>query len=332
MRVTIKDIARLANVSTTTVSLILNDKGDRFSKETIEKVMRIAKENHYYPDFYARNLITKGNKTIGVILPDLTDFFFGQLFEGIEETFVKAGYSVMLYHSNHDKEREREGIKMMLERSVTGIIFATPYALTSEELSDITNRCPIVLMDRGCTPRDEGKIFVDEKSGMIHAVQYLYEQGYRKLALIRENESYYQLSERTEGFYEGLKQCGLEVNENRIVTNALSAEGGYEATKQLIERNVEFDALMCVNDYMAFGAMRALQKAGYRIPEDIALVGYDDIEMASYMMPSLTTVQQPIYQLGIEAAEALISKVNDPQKAIRNRTLETTLIVRESTK
>lgn len=328
-KVTIKDIAKLADVSPTTVSLILNGKGDRFSEETIRSVKAIAKENHYVPDFYAKQLTIKDAKTIGVILPDLTDFFFGELLKGIEKVAYQEGYSVLLMHSEHSKEKEHQDLNIMLSRSVSGIILATPYEMDSDLFEQIKQLCPIILMDHHQNPRNEGIIYVDEKNGMRHAVEYLYEKGHRKIAFIKEDKSYYQLNDRAEGYFSKMKELNL-FNPKLVIETDLSVEGGYFGACRLLDQSEDFTAVICANDHLAIGAYRAFSLAGKKIPEDFSVIGFDNIDIAPYLSPALTTVKQPIHELGEIAARRLIEKMNHPEEAIKNSKLNTTLCIRES--
>lgn len=329
-KLTIKDIARLAGVSPTTVSLILNHKGERFSDETIKKVLKIVEETNYYPDFFAQNLVSKNNKTIGVIIPTLGDLFFDGLFEGIEKVASERGYSVILFNSGNSKEKEDRGLDFMLSRSVSGIILATPHILDHERFALIRKRCPILLMDRGITPRLEGQIAVDELGGMAEAMDKLSALGHRRIAYIRENQSYYNLQSRFDGYRQGIQRHHLDDDPSLIITADLSVEGGYEATKKLLEAGQEFTALCCANDYIAVGAYRALLQAGKKIPDDISVLGFDDIDIAAYITPALSTVKQTIDELGMEAASALIKKIEHPETALENKTFSTHLKMRES--
>lgn len=329
MKLKIKDLAELAGVSPTTVSLILNGKGARFSEGTQEKVRYLAKKYHYYPDFYAQNLTTKLNKTIGVILPDLTDFFFEEMLKGIEAVATAAGYSVLLYHSQHSEAKEWEGVELMLSRSVAGLILATPHHLSPERFSQIKALCPVVLMDNQSNERQEGKIYVDERRGMQMAVDYLYQCGHRHIAYIKENKNYYQLFDRFQGYREAMQAHHI-LDEDLIIETDLSVEGGYAGCQKLLSDDKKFTAAICTNDYMAIGVYRSLFKAGKRIPEDVSIVGFDNIDMAAYITPALTTIHQPIDALGRMAAKALLDKIQQPEAPIANKILEPHLCKRES--
>lgn len=328
-KLTIKDIAKMAQVSPTTVSLILNGKGQRFSDETIETVRKIVKEHHYTPDFYAKNLTMKKSKTIGVIVPDLTDYFFAELLKGIEKKATQAGYSVLLFHSDHSKEKEKQGLQLMISRSVSGMILATPYLLDDEIFTQIKHNMPIILVDGTKKQRKEGNIYVDEYSGMKEAVYYLHEQGHERIAFLKEDKEYYQLEHRTKAYQDAMTELGL-YDETLMMETSLSVEGGYEGMKKLLASSLQFTAVLCTNDHLAIGAYRAIFQAGLAIPHDISIVGFDDIDISAYLSPALTTVSQPIHQLGEQAAQCLINKIQQPEDAIANQKLKTKLVIRES--
>lgn len=328
-KMTLKDIAQAANVSKTTASLILNGKGQRFSQQTINKVHAVAEQYHYVPDFYAQHMTTKESKMIGVILPDLTDFFFAELLKAIEEVASKQGYSILLMHSQHSQEKEEEALHTMINRSVDGIILATPYKVKESLLVQIKEICPIILIDNRENPRNEAIIYVDEKKGMIDMVNYLYECGHRRIAFLKEDSNYYQLTYRFEGYKEVMSQLGL-YDEQLIIETPLSVQGGFNGTEKLLQKNIPFTALICVNDHLAIGAYRSLFEHGIHIPDDISVVGFDNIDIAQYLTPSLTTVNQPIYELGYSAIKHLIDKIHHPNEPIANKELSTTLCLRDS--
>ena len=330
MKLTIKDIAKMAGVSTTTVSLILNDKADRFNENTVEKVMKVVREHNYQPNFFARNMITKNTQTIGVILPDIKDYFFNQLFEGIETFFKQHNYGVVLYRTSHSKEQEEKAINFMLSRSVSGIIFATPYLFDKDKYHDLQKNCPVMLLDRGRMERDKGKYYVDEYQGARDLMDYLYQQGHRKIALIKENKDYYQLTERTKAYYDALKSYELPVNDALVQTTSLNVEGGYLAMEELLKKDQDFTAVVCTNDYLALGAYRALQLKGYKIPTDVSVVGFDNIDLSQYLTPSLTTVAQPIFEMGNTVAEMLLHRIENPDTQLENKIFKSQLVIRES--
>lgn len=333
MKLTIKEIAKLAGVSPTTVSQILNQKGERFSEKTRQKVLQVIEENDYKPDFFAQNLITKKSNTIGMIVPDVADFFFSKIVEGVEYYFASSDYMILLCNSNHDKEKEQKLINELVHRSVDGIIMATPNQISSENFSlrQGGKKIPIVLIDRGKNERDQGKLIVREYEGAYQAVEWLIQAGHRQIAMIRERENYYHLPERTLAYLDCLEAHQLSYDQNRIAEADLTMEGGYEATKKLLEQST-FTALFCGNDAMAVGAYRAIGDAGLKVSEDISVIGFDGLSLTSFLVPSLTTIEQPTFDIGMAAARFLEKAMEFPTEKIPNQFFDTKFILRESTR
>lgn len=336
MKLTIKDIASKAGVSITTVSHILNDKGGRFSEETREKVLKVVEEYNYKPDYVARSMVTKRSKSIGMIVPDVTDFFFSKLIEGVETYLNTLGYMLILCNSKHDKEQEEKFFYELVHRAVEGIIIATPNILPKEIMETCTKKdkgIPIVLVDMAKNERDEGKLIVEERKGVYEATSYLIESNHRKIGFMKEVGEYYQLSERLKGYLDCLEENNISVNLNYIVESYLTIEGGYRGTKKLLEQtNNDITALVCSNDQMAMGAYQAIYEAGLRIPDDISIIGFDGLDTSRYLAPSLTTVQQPVYDIGFCAAKFVVDAIDNPYIKIPTKVFPTKLIIRESVK
>ena len=335
MKITIKEIAEAAGVSTTTVSQILNNKGDRFSEETRKKVMRIVEEFNYQPDFFAQNMVMRKSKTIGMIVPDVTDFFFSKLIEGIEEQLNSLGYMILLCNTNHDKRLETKYFHELMRRSVEGIVIATPNFLEDDILKNpkVVNReVPLILVDLGKNTRNEGKLLVEEYQGVYDATTYLLENGHQDIAFLREVGDYYQLSERITGFLNCLEDHQVESNPRLIESSFLTIRGGYNGTKQLLEKKIPFTALICTNDQMALGAYQAIMEAGMRVPDDISVIGFDGLEISRFASPALTTVYQPVLDLGRTAGEYMLQAINEPTSKIPNKIFPTKLIIRDSVK
>lgn len=336
MKLTIKDIASKAGVSTTTVSQILNNKGSRFSEETKQKVLEIVEEFNYKPDFFAQSMITKRSKTIGMIVPDVTDFFFSKLIEGVETYLNSLGYMIILCNSKHDSQLEKKYFEELIHRSVEGIIIATPNTLDEE----IMNYCyakkkqlPVILVDLGKNQRNEGKLIVEEYKGVYEAVSYLIDHGHRKIGFLREVEDYYQLSERITGYLNCLEDHGIAYTKTLVAESYLTIEGGYKGTKKLLKQNTnDFTALVCTNDQMAVGAYQAIHEAGLRVPEDISVIGFDGLDIGNYLAPALTTVYQPIFEIGFSAAKFTVDAIANPYSRIPNKIFPTNLVKRNSVK
>ncbi|WEG73355.1 LacI family DNA-binding transcriptional regulator [Vagococcus intermedius] len=336
MKLTIKDIANKAGVSITTVSQILNNKGSRFSEETRNKVLRIVAENNYKPDFFAKSMITKRSRTIGMIVPDVTDLFFSKLIEGVETYLNALGYMIILCNSKHSVELEKKSFEELMYRSVEGIIVATPNLLDPFIMEVCLRKkkdIPVVLVDMGKNTRNEGKLIVEEYKGVHEGVSYLIKQGHRKIGFLREVGDYYQLSERITGYLNCLEDYNIPYNPAYIEECFLTIQGGYEGTQKLLHKsNREITALVCSNDQMAIGAYQAIYEAGLKIPEDISVIGFDDLETGKYLAPALTTIHQPVFDIGFSAAKFAVDAIENPYVRIPNKIFPTQLVIRESVK
>lgn len=328
MKLTIKDIAAMAEVSTTTVSHILNDKGQRFSEETRQRVLKIVKEYDYSPDYFAKNMIQKQTKTIGMVVPDVTDLFFSKVIEGVETYLNTKGYMILLCNSNHSSEMERDYIKQLQYRAVAGIILASP---NSHELEKNMTNSPYILIDRGLNTRTEGNLLVQEYEGVYEAVQYLIDSGHSHIGMLTNESGYYEMTERYDAYRQCLEDNHIGYRQDFVGDGPVTIEGGYRAAYQLLKQN-KVTALCCGNDQMAVGAYRAAHELGLRIPEDISIIGFDDLEISSYLNPPLTTVAQPTFDIGYTAAQYLLQAITQPGTPIPNKMFETQFTIRSSTK
>lgn len=328
MKPTIKDIAQISGVSITTVSQILNDKGQRFSEETRQRVLKAVKDHDYNPDYFAQNLIKRESKTIGMIVPDVTDLFFSKVIEGVEAYLTQKDYMILLCNSNHSNEMEKDYIKQLLNRSVAGIILASPNSL---ELETSLQSSPYLLIDRGLNTRNEGNLLVKEYEGGYQSVQYLIDNGHTKIGMLTNELGYYEMTDRYNAYRQCLKDNHIVYCPEYIEDGPVTIEGGYEAAKRLLSRT-NITALCCGNDQMAIGAYRAAYELGLNIPKDLSVIGFDDLEISSYLNPPLTTVAQPAFEIGYTAATYLFQSIKNPGIKIPNKTFETEFIIRGSTK
>ena len=328
MKPTIKDIAQISGVSITTVSQILNNKGQRFSEETRQRVLKAVKDHDYNPDYFAQNLIKRESKTIGMIVPDVTDLFFSKVIEGVEAYLTQKDYMILLCNSNHSNEMEKDYIKQLLNRSVAGIILASPNSL---ELETSLQSSPYLLIDRGLNTRNEGNLLVKEYEGGYQSVQYLIDSGHTKIGMLTNELGYYEMTDRYDAYRQCLKDYQITYCPEYIEDGPVTIEGGYEAAKRLLSRT-NITALCCGNDQMAIGTYRAAYELGLSIPNDLSVIGFDDLEISSYLNPPLTTVAQPAFEIGYTAATYLFQSIKNPGIKIPNKTFETEFIIRGSTK
>lgn len=331
LAVTIKEIAKMTGVSITTISQILNNKGERFSAATREKVLDAVKKLSYEPDFFAKNMIIRKTNNIGMIIPKVTDPFFSQIVHGVENTLNEQGYLLLLCNSDNDRQREQVYVEKLIHQSVDGFIIASPNILDTQIFKMMKDsRKAFVLIDRTLNKRNEGNIFVDDFYGGYLATEHLIQLGHRRIGMMTSDDSFYNLIERLQGYKKCMNDYQCPVEDDWIVENTLTLQGGYDAAKDLLAKSLT--AIVCGNDQMAIGAYRAAREAGVRIPADLSIIGYDDIEISRYVVPPLTTVSQPIYEIGETAAALLLNKIAHPEERIKNKTLKVELKVRESTR
>ena len=331
---TIKDIARVARVSPTAVSMALNDR-PRISPETRKRILRIAKELNYQPNFVARSLVMKRSHTLGVIITTIMNPFYPELAKGIEDKALELGYTIILCSTNYDLKLERYYINVLRSKGVDGIIFSSVEVDDPNIKPLIDERFPFILVNRRIhnrfLDRKVDYIVLDNVSGGYMAMEHLYRLGHRRIGIIAGGMNISTAVERTEGAKKLLKDCGLKFDPNLMVESQFSKESAYSATKKFLSMEPPLTAIFAENDYMALGCREAILDAGLKIPEEMALVGFDDIVAAALKGIEITTVSQKKYEMGSLAVKILIDKIKNGTPPMVNQTiLEPELIIRSS--
>lgn len=327
--VTIRDVAKKAKISITTVSRVLNQSNHRVNPRTKQRVLRAIEELNYRPNILARGLLKKGTQTIGVIVPDISNSYYSEITHGIEDIANKNGYTVIICNTYRLSSRVLNYIEVLAERQVDGIILAggiNGKSLIEESLK--RNELKVVLI--GEHGIDFPSVQIDNFAGAYNAISYLIESGHRDIGFIKGPSRSITSRERLKGYRKALEDNHIKVKESLIKNGDFTPKGGVEATKSLIGQKIKPSAIFCANDQMAIGAIKILRESGYRVPEDMAIVGFDDIELASYIRPSLTTISVPMYRLGQKAMTDLLNIIK--KKGVEKKSvLQTKLIIREST-
>lgn len=328
--VTMRDIAERAMVSVNTVSKVLNNKPD-ISKETRERVLKAAKELGYIKNVTASALRNSKTKIVGVVLEDTTNLFFAEVLEGIEAAARKYGYRLILMNTQTNLEKQKEAIYTLMEHRVEGILI-TPTGDGTKDLRKLSEmNFPIVIVGRHLEGLNLDEIHSDEIKGGYIATKHLIEKGRKKILLINSVPKNSAAQMRCEGYRKALREAGIILPEDYIViTHGPNMEGGYQGIKQAFDKGLDFDAVFCYNDMFAFGAIRALRDLGKRVPEDVSVVGYDDVTFASYYCPALTTVRIDRFGLGFNGFKMLLEKMRNRRKKTKHLVLDVELIVRES--
>ena len=330
-RVVIKDVAREAGVSINTVSRALNDKPD-IRSETKEKVLEAAVRLGYRPNRLAKGLRSNKTGTIGVIVTDIANPFFGAVVKGVEKAARERDYSVILQDTDEDYEREREAIQVMLSEQVDGILL-TPVQTRTEAIEQLKESAfPFVLLGRHFDDIETDYVVTDDVQGGFLATEHLIKQGHERIAFINGPLYISSAKERFRGYRKALDRYEIELDEALVSAGAITMEDGYRATKALLGRRPRSTAIFAYSDFVAFGVMRAVRETGLRIPEDVAVVGYDDVEFSSCLEVPLTTVRIPKKELGEEAAKLLNGEVRGKRGLhYEAKKLEIELVVRQST-
>ncbi|MBE4202198.1 substrate-binding domain-containing protein [Vibrio parahaemolyticus] len=330
---TMKDIAKLAGVSTSTVSHVINK--TRFvSEEISERVNNAAKElNYYAPSALARSLKVNRTKTIGMLVTTSTNPFFGEVVKGVERSCYHKGYSLILCNTEGDNERMRQSINTLLQKRVDGLILMCS-SLEGERI-DVFERypdIPVVVMDWGPMLFTSDKIQDNSLRGGYLAAKYLIDCGHTEIGCITGPLIKHQAQMRYEGYKRAMNEAGLEFNANWIIESDFECEGGYQVFKKMAERGTLPSSIFVSNDMMAMGVINAANELGIKVPDDLSIIGYDDIHIAKFMSPSLTTIHQPKYRLGQASVETLVRRLDDKSNEAQVVQLEPTLVVRNSVK
>ncbi len=330
MGVSIKDIARAAGVSHATVSRALRD-DPRISEHTRLRIQRIAAAMGYSPSAIARGLATGRTDTIGMVVTTISDPFVAPIVQGAEKRAMEAGYSLILSQSGADPDREIAAVRLLRERRVDGVIVTASRVgeLYTPLLSEL--KVPIVLINNQKGGEFLHSIYVDDLAGAKMAVEYLIELGHERIAYVACPERALSNDRRLSGYEAALRSHGIEPPEDFIVQipGRDDLERGREAIEKLLSMEERPTAVFCYNDLTAIGALQALHLRGVGVPEEVSLVGFDDIPMASMVCPSLTTVAQPKEEMGVKAMEILLALIGGEERD--NIVVRPQLVVRGST-
>ncbi|EKK7703561.1 ribose operon transcriptional repressor RbsR [Cronobacter sakazakii] len=325
-----KDVARLAGVSTSTVSHVINK--DRFVSEAIRlRVEEAIRTLNYAPSALARSLKLNQTRTIGMLITASSNPFFSELVRGVERSCFERGYSLVLCNTDGDEQRMNRNLETLLQKRVDGLLLlCTETHQPSPAIMKRYPAIPTVMMD--WSPFDGGSDVIQDNSllGGDIATRYLIDKGYTRIACVTGPLDKTPARLRLEGYRAAMQRAGLPVTEGYEVIGDFEFAGGLRAMQSLLALPEPPQAVFMGNDAMAVGAYQALYQAGLRIPQDIALVGYDDIELASYMTPPLTTIHQPKDELGELAIDVLIHRMAQPELQQQRLQLTPELMVRGS--
>lgn len=325
-----RDVAERAGVSVTTVSHVIN--GTRHvSDELRNRVLEAMQALAYQPNALARSLRRNESCTIGMILPDAMNPYFAEIARSIEDTSFSEDYSVIICNSDGNLAKELNYINVLMEKRVDGIIFVAA-GMSAEHIRMLQDkRMPVVVVDRDSPGVMVDSVQINNAAGGWLATSHLIELGHTHIACIAGPSDVTPSGERVDGYRRALHEAGLPILAENIVRGDFHAASGYQITKELLARDKRPTAIFACNDLMAIGALSAAKAMGFRVPEDISVVGFDDIYLAAYSNPPLTTVRQPKYEMGQLATKLLLERIQDPDLPPRTPLLDTELMIRAST-
>ncbi|WP_040713946.1 LacI family DNA-binding transcriptional regulator [Paenibacillus curdlanolyticus] len=312
---TIRDVAKKADVSVATVSRILNDLGG-YSDKTKQKVMETIEQMGFRPNAIARSLNNRQTQTIGVLFPALNSEFSSALLHGIEEYAHNHRYSVLVCNTDTDGHRTLDYLQVLREKQVDGLIFVSEVLTEAYKEELRAMKIPVVLVSSATDDPQYPHIKIDDRQAAYDATNYLITKGHRQIAMISGTpEDLNATIPRMEGYTQALLDHGLAVNQQWIAYGNFFYESGAQAMEQLLRDNVEFTAVFAASDEMAIGAMHYAAKAGIHVPDQLSIIGFDDIRLSTMVHPPLSTVHQPLRELGQEAAGKLLEMAKTGQVA-----------------
>ena len=320
-------VAKLSGVSPSTVSRILNNTA-KVSDTKRETVLRVIEETGFRPNLAARTLAGGRAMSIGVLTQYIDSPFYGEAIRGIEEVLASEGYTALFASGRGDRTLELERLSMLMERNIDGLIVLSS-TLEDGELEDLAKRLPVVLTGRSTLNQRLTSIGFDNLSGGALALGHLADLGHRSIAVI-DGPDDPDASLRMEGIRVEHAERGIVLNPQLVEPGDFSELGGYRAMNRLIDKNLVFSAVIALNDQMAYGAMLALSEAGLSIPNDVSLVGFDDLPHSAYTVPPLTTISQPVNTIGAMAASTVLAMGAGFEQSVE-QSVAASIVVREST-
>ena len=333
IRVTIADVAREAGVSMMTVSRVVNDK-EGVSQETRQAIEEVIRKLDYRPNILARSLATQRTGTLGLVVPDISNPFFSGVARGVEKTAFAKGYSILVCNTEEDPQREWDVLELLLEKRVDGLVLSSS-RLKQQKLRSILTQYPAAVLinnqleGRG-NPVSVGCAMIDDKAGGRMATNHLSTSGHKIIGFLSGPTISQSSRWRNDGYRQALTEAGLSYRTELVLPCFPTVEGGQQAASRLLESHPEITALFCYNDLVAVGAIQACVELGRAIPDDLAIVGYDDILLAALVTPSLTTCRVAREELGGLATGLLLERLAGCTKECEKSILQPELIIRAS--
>jgi len=326
--VTIKDIAKSANVSVSTVSRVINGL-DRVSDETRNTVLKVVKEHNYSPNKFAVSMITKKTNIIAVLVPSIVNPFYASVIQGALKVAKDAGYFTCVFSADENKVEEKLFFQNVVPQNTDGVIAVA--INTEPEFYRNINK-PLVFVGRYVDGSGHDSVVIDNLKGAYDATKYLLNNGHKKIAIILGHRNYSDGKERYWGFYNAIKDSGLDIEPNYIKHGDWIEQHGYQSTMELMSLPDPPTAIFAANNLICIGVIKALRDLNLTIGESVSLIGFGDNELADYTVPKVTIVSRPTYALGVQAAKLLIQRLKDDEHSSKKLVLETELLIRGSVK
>jgi LacI family transcriptional regulator len=328
-RVTMYDVAQTAGVSLMTVSRVVNNKED-VSQATRDRVLDVIEQLSYRPSSIARGLATRRTRTLGVVVPDISNPFFASIVRSAEEEAYAKNYSVFLGNTNEDPKRELTVLQSLEDKQVDGLMLFSS-RLEDDKLFKILKHFPTaVLVFREKNGAEVGTLIVDDVYGGQSATEHLLKSGHRNIGLISGPPISLSTSGRLKGYQIALQSAGIPINDSWIRHCHPIVEGGQETARELLKNHPEITALFCHNDLVAVGALQACAELGFQVPDDVAIIGYDDIRLAELVSPALTTLRVSRIEIGTKTMQILLEQIEVEGAEPKEIHIKPELIVRAS--
>lgn len=327
---TMKDVAQKANVSTATVSRALMNP-DKVSQSTRNKVEKAALEVGYFPQSLGRNNRRNESKTILVIVPDICDPFFGEIIRGIEITAAEQGYLVLIGDCAHQNQQEKTFIDLIITKQIDGMLLLGSRLPFDASIEEQRNLPPMVMANEFAPELELPTVHIDNLTAAFNAVNYLHELGHQRIGCIAGPEEMPLCHYRLQGYVQALRRCGITVDPHYIARGNFTYEAGANALEQLLALPKPPTAIFCHSDIMALGALSLAKRRGLKVPDDLSIIGFDNISLAEFCDPPLTTISQPRFDIGREAMLLLLDQLNGQNVSSGSRLLDCELVLRGST-
>jgi LacI family transcriptional regulator len=327
--VNIKDVAKRAQVSTATVSYVINKK-EKVSDELTTKVNQAIKDLNYHPSRIARSLRKGKTMTIGLIMDDISNQFGAEFTRGLMSAARKKDYNVIILNLNRKGAEERNFLDQLLSQQVDGIIYSG-YGTAEDKLLEIEQEgIPIIAVDKPLKSDQISSILIDNRQSVVAVVEYLVKLGHKNICYIAGLPDNPNTLIRAQAFLDGLEQQGIKSSNQSVIYGDYSLFHGYQTIIEMKDLK-KYNAFFCADDMVAFGAMSALKQKGIKIPEEVAVIGFDNVPLASFFDPSLTTINYPMQEMGRKSFELFYKRIKEKNKVTEHILLPTKIIVRKST-